>query len=113
MVDCYMSLNISYTIELVKPCLDFNINWWEERLSPAHSDGFLLIKGAHLQKKFTTGERGYSRYGFGKLIESWRLDIIGPDVMWLGGLTELLEVAAMACAYYIPVTLVNYTATTL
>ncbi len=29
-VDCYMSLNVPYTIEIVKACEDLNIDWWEE-----------------------------------------------------------------------------------
>ncbi|CZS96108.1 probable starvation sensing protein rspA [Rhynchosporium agropyri] len=103
MVDCYMSLNVPYTIELAKACLDLNINWWEECLSPDDTDGFAQIKRAHPQIKFTTGEHEYSRYGFRKLIEGRNLDIIQPDVMWLGGLTELLKVSAMAAAYDIPV----------
>ncbi len=92
-----------YTIEIAKACLDLNINWWEECLSPDDSDGFKQIKRAHPTLKFTTGEHEYSRYGFRKLIEGRNLDIIQPDVMWLGGMTELLKVAAMAAAYDIPV----------
>lgn len=103
MVDCYMSLNVPYTIEIATACLDLNINWWEECLSPDDTDGFAQIKRAHPQLKFTTGEHEYSRYGFRKLIEGRNLDIIQPDVMWLGGMTELLKVAAMAAAYDIPV----------
>jgi L-rhamnonate dehydratase len=103
MVDCYMSLNVSYTIQLVEACKDLNINWWEECLSPDDTDGFEQIKRAHPTVKFTTGEHEYSRYGFRKLIEPRNLDIIQPDVMWLGGLTELLKVSAMAAAYDIPV----------
>jgi L-rhamnonate dehydratase len=103
MVDCYMSLNVSYTIEIAKACMDLNINWWEECLSPDDTDGFAQIKQAHPTLKFTTGEHEYSRYGFRKLIEGRNLDIIQPDVMWLGGLTELLRVSAMAAAYDIPV----------
>ena len=87
MVDCYMSLNVSYTIELVKACQDLNINWWEECLSPDDTDGFAQIKRAHPTVKFTTGEHEYSRYGFRKPIEGRNLDIIQPDVMWLGGMT--------------------------
>ncbi|CRK11747.1 hypothetical protein BN1723_017246, partial [Verticillium longisporum] len=83
MVDCYMSLNVSYIIELAKACEDININWWEECLSPDDTDGFEQIKRAHPTKKFTTGEHEYSRYGFRKLVEGRNLDIIQPDVMWL------------------------------
>lgn len=103
MVDCYMSLNVPYTIEIVKKTLDLDINWWEECLSPDDFDGHALLKQAHPTVKFTTGEHEYSRYGFRKLIEGRNLDIIQPDVMWLGGLTELLKVSAMASAYDIPV----------
>jgi L-rhamnonate dehydratase len=105
MVDCYMSLNVSYTIDLVKACndLNLNINWWEETLSPDDTDGFEQLKRAHPTVKFTTGEHEYSRFGFRKLVEGRNIDIIQPDVMWLGGMTELLKVAALAAAYDIPV----------
>ena len=104
-VDCYMSLNVSYTIDLVSAAEreNLNVDWWEECLSPDDFDGQALLKRAHPKVKFTTGEHEYSRYGFRKLIEGRNVDIIQPDVMWLGGLTELLKVAAMASAYDIPV----------
>ncbi|KAG6115800.1 hypothetical protein E4U13_002439 [Claviceps humidiphila] len=103
MVDCYMSLNVSYTVQLVEATKDLDINWWEECLSPDDTDGYEQIKRAHPTVQFTTGEHEYSRYGFRKLIEGRNLDIIQPDVMWLGGMTELLKVAAMAAAYDVPV----------
>ena len=103
MVDCYMSLNVSYTIDLVTACKELGINWWEECLSPDDSAGFAQIKRAHPEVKFTTGEHEYSRYGFRELIQGRNIDIVQPDVMWCGGLTELLKIANMAAAYDIPV----------
>jgi len=102
-VDCWMSLNVSYIIELAEKCKDLDIDWWEEVLSPDDVDGFALIKRAHPTIKFTTGEHEYSRYGFRKLIEGRNVDILQPDVMWVGGLTELLKISAMAAAYDLPV----------
>lgn len=104
-VDCWMSLNVPYTIELVKRCEaeGINIDWWEECLSPDDFDGHALLKRAHPTVKFTTGEHEFSRYGFRKLVEGRNLDIIQPDVMWVGGLTELLKISALAAAYDIPV----------
>ncbi|CAC9892542.1 unnamed protein product [Aureobasidium pullulans] len=103
MVDCWMSLTVPYTIELAEKCKHLNINWWEETLSPDDFDGHALLKRAHPTIKFTTGEHEYTRYGFRKLIEGRHVDILQPDVMWLGGLTELLKVSAQAAAYDIPV----------
>ncbi len=56
MVDCWMALNVQYTIELATACLDLNINWWEEVLHPDGFDGFARLKSALPQLKFTTGE---------------------------------------------------------
>jgi L-alanine-DL-glutamate epimerase-like enolase superfamily enzyme len=53
--------------------------------------------------RWTTGEHEYSRYGFRTLIEERTIDILQPDVMWVGGLTELLKITAHAGAYDIPV----------
>ena len=103
MVDCYMSLTVQYAIALAKKCEDLNINWWEEVLHPDDIDGFVQIKQAHPDKKWTTGEHEYTRYGFRKLIESKSIDILQPDVMWVGGMTELLKISAMAAAYDLPV----------
>ena len=53
--------------------------------------------------KWTTGEHEYTRYGFRRLIEGRLIDVLQPDVMWIGGLSELLRVAAHADAYDLPV----------
>ncbi len=99
MVDCYMSLTVPYAIELAEACSHLDIHWWEEVLSPEDIEGFRLLKQAHPRTKWTTGEHEYTRYGFRRLIEERCVDILQPDVMWVGGLTELLKIAAHASAY--------------
>ncbi|KAK4046571.1 hypothetical protein OIO90_006522 [Microbotryomycetes sp. JL221] len=105
MVDCYMSLNVQYAIQLAQGAIDegIDITWWEEVLHPDDFDGHKLLKQRLPQVKWTTGEHEYSRYGFRQLIEGRSIDILQPDVMWMGGMTELLKVSAQAAAYDIPV----------
>ena len=103
MVDCYMSLTADYAIRLAELCKPLNIHWWEEVLSPEDVEGFRAIRAACPFVKWTTGEHEYTRYGFRRLIEERTLDIVQPDVMWVGGMTELLKIAAHASAYDIPV----------
>ncbi|KAK6525195.1 hypothetical protein TWF694_005341 [Orbilia ellipsospora] len=103
MVDCYMSLNVQYTIELVEKTKDLGLNWWEEVLHPDDTEGYAMLKRAHPTMKFTTGEHEYTKYGFRELIKSRNIDILQPDIMWVGGLTELLKITAQAAAYDIPV----------
>ena len=94
-----MSLNVSYVIEIVEKTKDLDINWWEEVLHPDDVEGFALLKRAHPTMKFTTGEHEYTKYGFRRLLEGRNVDIIQPDIMWCGGLTELLKISAQAAAY--------------
>jgi L-rhamnonate dehydratase len=105
MVDCYMSLNVPYAISLARGAeeMGLGIYWFEECLHPDDFDGQKQLKQAMPHVRWTTGEHEYSKYGFRKLIEDRVVDIIQPDVMWLGGLTELLKVSAHAAAYDIPV----------
>jgi L-rhamnonate dehydratase len=103
MVDCYMSLDVRYAIELADKCRDLGIHWWEEALHPDDFDGHMELRKALPTVKWTTGEHEYSRYGFRKLIEGRAIDILQPDVMWAGGLSELIKIAAHAAAYDIPV----------
>lgn len=63
-------------------------------LHPDDFDGHRILSKAFPHVKFTTGEHEYSKYGFRKLIEDRSIAILQPDVMWLGGLTELIKVAA-------------------
>jgi len=99
MVDCYMSLTADYAIRLAELCKPLSIHWWEEVLSPDDVEGFRQIKAAQPTLKWTTGEHEYTRYGFRRLLEERLLDIVQPDVMWVGGLTETLKIAAHASAY--------------
>lgn len=103
MVDCYMSLNVPYAIELAEACKDINIYWWEEVLSPEDVEGYRRIRQAHPKLKWTTGEHEYTRYGFRSLIEERLIDVLQPDVMWVGGMTELLKIAGHASTLDIPI----------
>jgi L-rhamnonate dehydratase len=56
MVDYYMSLPVSYAIELAEACRHLNIYCWEEELSSEDVEGYRLLKQAHPVLKWTTGE---------------------------------------------------------
>lgn len=103
MVDCYMALTVPYAIALAEAAKGLDIHWWEEVLHPDDVEGYALLKQAHPTLRWTTGEHEYTRYGFRRLIEARTIDVLQPDVMWVGGLTALNQIAAQAAAYDIPV----------
>jgi len=103
MADCWMALDVPYAVDLAYALQEVGIYWLEEALLPDDFDGHKLLKERVPWMRWTTGEHEYTRYGFRKLIESRAIDILQPDVMWCGGLTELIRISAMAAAYDIPI----------
>ena len=103
MADCWMALDVSYAVELAYATRELGLYWLEEVLPPDDFDGHKLLKERVPWMRWTTGEHEYTRYGFRKLIETRSVDILQPDVMWCGGLTELLRISALAATYDIPV----------
>ena len=50
-----------------------------------------------------TGERLLSRWEFRELIESGGADVLQPDLIHAGGITEVKKIAALADTYYLPI----------
>jgi L-alanine-DL-glutamate epimerase-like enolase superfamily enzyme len=103
MLDCYMALDVPYTIALAKAVSDFKVLWIEEPVPPDQIDSYRRIKDAVPDILITGGEHESTRYGFRELIEKKAVDILQPDIYRAGGLSELKKIAAMASAYNLPV----------
>ncbi|KAK0042265.1 L-rhamnonate dehydratase [Biomphalaria pfeifferi] len=100
-LDCYMSLSVPYVTSLARALEPYGLKWIEEYLPPDSYEGYAQVR-SNLRGStvmLTTGEHEYTRYGFQRLLESRCVDIIQPDITWMGGLTEARRVVAMASAY--------------
>jgi len=100
-LDCYMSLSVPYTIKLARALEPYNPKWIEEFLQPDDYNGYAEVHRALAGSGvlLTTGEHEYTRYGFLQLLQNNCADILQPDVTWVGGITEVRRVIAMAAAY--------------
>jgi L-rhamnonate dehydratase len=97
MLDCWMSLDLNYSIKLARRAQDCGLKWIEEALSPDDYWGYAELKrNAPPGMLVTTGEHEATRWGFRMLLEMGCCDIIQPDVGWCGGMTELQKIAALA-----------------
>lgn len=97
MLDCWMSLDLNYSIKLAERAHDYGLKWIEEALSPDDYWGYAELKrNAPKGMLVTTGEHEATRWGFRMLLEMGCCDIIQPDVGWCGGMTELQKIAALA-----------------
>lgn len=101
MLDCYMALTVPYAIKLAKALAPHGLKWMEEFLPPDDYAGYKEVKEALRGSgvMLTTAEHEYTRYGFRRLIEDRSVDVIQPDITWLGGMTEARRVVALAAAH--------------
>jgi L-alanine-DL-glutamate epimerase-like enolase superfamily enzyme len=67
---------------------------YEEPLMVDNYEGYARVADA-LDVPISAGEHEYTRWQFRELIERGRVDIIQPDVVKCGGLTEIRKIAAL------------------
>ena len=97
MVDAHGSLDVPTAIRLARRLEPYDVDWFEEPVSPDDHAGLAEVRRA-TDVPIATGEREFTKYDFRSLMDHDALDIVQPDVSRAGGLTESRRIAAMAAA---------------
>ena len=105
MLDCYMAFDVEYTVRLAERLRDYKLKWIEEYLIPEDLDGHVAVRERLPWQTLASGEHMYTPWPFRWLIERRALDILQPDINWVGGLTACRRIAEMADAAGITVIL--------
>ncbi len=102
--DCWMALDVPYTVRLMDAIEPLGVRWVEDALPPDDYDGFRQLRERGNQNVMVvSGEHEYTLAGFRTLLETGAMAIVQPDLGWCGGLTELLKIAALSKSYRVPV----------
>lgn len=80
----------------------FDISFIEEPLPPENIESLAALCSKS-PIPIAVGERIYTHYGARRFLELNAVSLIQPDVVRTGGLTATRKIAAMADAYYVPV----------
>ena len=106
MLDCYMALDVEYAAKLAQRLEPYHLKWIEEPLMPdeyaGHAKLAKKLAGQGCSAYFATGEHEYTRFGFQELVNAG-VNLLQPDVMWMGGPTEFAQVVALASAQSVSV----------
>ena len=79
------------------------IAWYEEPLAPTDLEGYREVRRA-VRIPISGGEGLAGLYPFRDLIQTRSVDIVQPDVMYMGGISRTLRVVRMAAAAGLPCT---------
>jgi L-rhamnonate dehydratase len=95
---------------------DVDIRWWEEPLSSSDDAENMAQLTARTDLIIAAGEAEMTAFGFRDLIVKRVVDLLQPDLSWVGGLTEGKRIAELARLFNVPVvphnwgTMVNFAA---
>ena len=98
MVDANCAYSVREAINIARQLERYDIFWFEEPLPPDDYRGHRRLAGA-TSIPIATGENEYTRYGFRDLIAHEAASIFNADAQVLGGVTEFMNVAALAAAH--------------
>ncbi len=102
MVDANQGLNRNQALRRGRAYQDEGCFWYEEPLPPHEKDGYAELADK-LDIRIATGENEYTKYEFLDLLERGGADILQPDNRRAGGVTEWMEIAALADAFGVEV----------
>jgi len=102
MIDANEGYNASSAIQVGQKLSNLDISWFEEPVNAQDIDAYLQVKNA-LSIPIAGGENLRSRYEFKDYLSRRAYDIVQPDVMHCGGITEMMRIAAVANAHGIQV----------
>ncbi len=98
MVDANQVFNRNEALRRGRIYQELGCFWLEEPLPPQDMEGFALLAAA-LDMRIATGENLNTKYAFADLIARRGADVVQPDNRRAGGVTEWMEIAAVADAY--------------
>lgn len=101
MIDANNAWTPSTALLMMRELEQDHIHWLEEPVSTDDIAGSALV--AHnLDVPVAGYETEVGIYGFRDLIAAGAIDIVQPDVIWSGGISECRRIAALAAAYRLP-----------
>ncbi|MEM1607155.1 MAG: enolase C-terminal domain-like protein [Candidatus Bathyarchaeia archaeon] len=92
MLDCYMAFDVEYTLRLARCLRPYNVRWIEEPLIPEDLDGYVAIERKLTWVSLAGVEHWFSPWRFKEAIRRRAVDILQPDIHWMGGLTACIKI---------------------
>lgn len=103
MLDCWMAFDVEYAVRLGEALRPYNVKWLEDMLAPEDFDAFEQVRKRLPWQTLAAGEHWYTTYPFQYAASHRLVDIFQPDIQWVGGLTAIVKICAIAEAANISV----------
>jgi len=96
MLDCWMAFDVEYTVRLAEALRPYRLKWMEECLVSEDFDAHALLRERLPWQTLATGEHWYTSVPFQWAARHHAVDIVQPDLHWVGGIGACRKVVAIA-----------------
>jgi len=100
-VEMHACWNLPSAIRIARALEPYDVMWIEEPMIPDNVEAYKALRAA-TRVPICESERLFTRFGFRAMIESGALDVVMPDIVWTGGITEMRKIASHAATYLLP-----------
>lgn len=106
LVDVNGAYSVHHAIEIGKALEDLNVFHFEEPVHVRDLEGLAEVADA-LEIPVAAGENAFTRWDFEALLSRGRPDIVQPDVVKTGGITEFQKITSIVSSHGLPMTIHN------
>jgi len=99
MLDCWMALDVDFSIRMVQRLEPYRLAWIEDCLMPDDLDGLMALRSRVPATTLAGGEHWYTTLSFAQALSRRLLDVVQPDIGWACGLTGCLKIATLAQSF--------------
>ena len=103
MLDAWMSLNTEYVVRLVEALKPYRLKWLEDYVPPYDTDSYIKVRQRVPSQILATGEHWHTIHPFALAAGQGFVDILQPDVAWVGGISAIVRICHIAEAHGVSV----------
>ena len=96
MLDFWLGMDVETTVRAAERLRPYNLKWIEDPLLSETIDEYPRLRERLPWQTLATGEHWYTVYPFFHAAATGLVDILQPDILWVGGLTPLIKICHIA-----------------
>jgi L-rhamnonate dehydratase len=96
MLDCWLAMDVDYTVRLAERLGPYGLRWIEDFLLPEDLEGYRAVRKRLPHQTLAAGEHWYGPLPFATAANRHLVDIFQPDVLWAGGITACVKICHIA-----------------
>ncbi len=96
MLDCWAVGDVEFMVRLAERLRPYRLKWLEDYLYPEDFTGYEEMRRRVPWQTLASGERWFTHLPFGEAAARRTVDILQPDIQWVGGATACARIGHIA-----------------